>query len=56
MNKLLPISVCVVARNEENNLSRLLESVYGWVEEIVVVLNNTTDSSAEVAGRKGPEW
>ena len=53
MNKLLPISVCVVAKNEESNLPRLLESVYGWVEEIVVVLNDTTDSSAEVAARYG---
>jgi len=53
MNKLLPISVCVVAKNEESNLPRLLKSVYGWVEEIVVVLNDTTDSSAEVAVRYG---
>lgn len=53
MKELLPISVCVVARNEESNLPRLLGSVSGWVEEIVVVLNNTTDSSAEVAARYG---
>ena len=57
MNELLPISVCVVARNEESNLPRLLESIHGWIEEIVLVLNNTSDSSAEVAARKvRPEW
>lgn len=53
MNEPLPISVCVVARNEEKNLPRLLQSVFGWVSEIVVVLNNTTDTSAEIAARFG---
>lgn len=49
----LPISVCIVARNEECNLPRLLASVCGWVTEIVVVLNNTTDASASIAEHYG---
>ena len=53
MNQRLPISVCIIARNEEINLPRLLESVFGWVEEIILVLNNTTDSSEEIACRYG---
>ena len=53
VNKSLPISVCIVARNEEINLSRLLRSVEGWVSEIIVVLNDTTDSSEEIAVRHG---
>ncbi len=45
----LPISVCIVASNEAVNLPRLLGSVAGWVSEIVVVLNNTTDASEAIA-------
>lgn len=53
MKNPLPISVCVVARNEAANLPRLLRSVSGWVSELVVVLNNTTDESEAVALRFG---
>jgi glycosyltransferase involved in cell wall biosynthesis len=53
MNELPPISVCIVARNEEKNLPRLLESVSGLASEIVLLLNNTTDSSAEIGARYG---
>jgi glycosyltransferase involved in cell wall biosynthesis len=49
----LPLSVVIVARNEERNLERCLRSVRGWVGEIVVVLNNTTDSSADIAAAAG---
>jgi glycosyltransferase involved in cell wall biosynthesis len=49
MNEVLPVSVCIVARNEEKNLPRLLASVSGWVSEIVLVLNQTTDSSEDIA-------
>jgi len=49
----LPISVVVVARNEAANLPRCLDSVRGWVSEILVALNNTTDNSDEVARAHG---
>lgn len=49
----LPISVVIVARNEAHNLARCLASVQGWTAESVVVLNNTTDRSADVAGEFG---
>lgn len=45
----LPISVVIVAKNEARNLPRCLGSVRGWVAEIVVVLNDTTDDSDAVA-------
>jgi len=45
----LPISVVVVAKNEAQNLPRCLASVQGWVAEIVVALNDTTDDSAAIA-------
>jgi glycosyltransferase involved in cell wall biosynthesis len=53
MIDLLPISVYIVARNEEENLPRVLESVRGWVSETIVVLNGTTDSSAVIAESYG---
>ena len=49
MTNPLPVSVCIVACNEAANLPRLLRSVVGWVSEIVVVLNNTTDESEAIA-------
>lgn len=53
MPSLLPVSVVVVARNEARNLPRCLASVYGWVSEIVVALNNTIDESADIAEHFG---
>jgi glycosyltransferase involved in cell wall biosynthesis len=49
----LPISVVVVAKNEAHNLPRCLASVQGWVSEIVVALNDTTDDSAAIAQKFG---
>jgi len=44
-----PLSVVIVARNEAHNLPRCLASVQGWVAEIIVVLNATTDESENIA-------
>lgn len=44
----LPISVVIVAKNEAHNLPRCLASVQGWVGEIVVALNDTSDASEAV--------
>ena len=49
----LPLSVVIVAKNEAHNLPRCLASVHGWVDEIVVALNATTDDSAAVAEKFG---
>jgi glycosyltransferase involved in cell wall biosynthesis len=49
MPSLLPISICIVAKNEAENLTQLLPSVTGWVSEIIVVLNNTNDDSEKIA-------
>ena len=52
----LPISVCLVAANEAHRIRGTLESVTGWVTEIVVVLNDDvndgTDRIAESFGAK----
>ena len=45
----LPISVALIARNEAHNLPRCLGSVQGWVAEMIVVVNDCTDATVEVA-------
>ena len=49
----LPLSVVIIARNEAANLPRCLASVQGWVTEIVIALNDTTDESEAVAKKYG---
>lgn len=45
----LPVSLVVVAKNEAHTLRRCLASAQGWVAEMIVVLNDTTDDSEAVA-------
>lgn len=52
----LPISVCIIAGNEAQRIRRALDSVAGWVAEIVVVTDDKvtdgTDKIAESYGAK----
>lgn len=52
MNK-LNLSVVVLTYNEEKNLRKCLESVFGWVEEIFVVDSFSTDRTLEIAKEFG---
>lgn len=49
MNEPLPLSISIIAKNEAKSLSRCLESVSDLAVEIVVVHNDCTDSTLEVA-------
>lgn len=53
MAAVLPLSVVIVAKNEAGNLPRCLASVQGWVAEMIVVLNDTTDASEAIARQAG---
>lgn len=44
-----PISVCLIVKNESNNLERCLSSIRPFVEEIVVVDTGSSDNSPEIA-------
>ncbi len=44
-----------MAKNEAANLPRCLASVQGWVAEIVVALNDTTDASESIARAAGAQ-
>ena len=43
------LTLCMIARNEEERLPRCLESVQGLVDEIVVVDTGSTDRTVEIA-------
>ena len=45
----LPISVAIIARNEEENLRRLLPNITGFAEEIILVHNDCTDDTVRIA-------
>lgn len=49
----LPISVIIIAHNEEHNLPRCLRSINGWVSEIVAVVNDCSDRTAEILQNHG---
>lgn len=49
----LPISLCIIAKNEEKNLQRCLESIADLVGEIIVVINDCTDHTKGVAQHFG---
>jgi glycosyltransferase involved in cell wall biosynthesis len=45
----LPISVVVIAKNEQARIKDCLESVYGWADEIVVLDDESTDNTRAIA-------
>jgi glycosyltransferase involved in cell wall biosynthesis len=46
----LPISVCMMAGNEESRIAHALQSVVDWVDEIIVVLDaRSTDQTEKIA-------
>lgn len=50
----LPISVCIIAGSEALRIRRALESVAGWVAEIIAVLNDDVrDGTDKIAGEFG---
>ncbi len=43
------ISLCMIVKNEEENLIRCLDSVKGFIDEIIVVDTGSTDRTVEIA-------
>ena len=45
----MKLSACIIAKNEEKNLPRLLKSISGKFDEIILVDTGSTDSTIEIA-------
>ena len=50
MNKKVPVSVVIITRNEEPNIGEALGSA-AWADEVVVVDDESTDRTVEIARR-----
>ncbi len=48
---MLPISVCIIARNEEHNIESCLQPLRAYEWEIIVVDTGSTDRTKEIAAR-----
>jgi len=51
---MVPISVAMIARNEEKKLPQTLESL-GWVDQIVFIDCESSDNTAKIAAKAGTE-
>lgn len=43
------ISLCMIVKNEENNISKCLNSIKDYVDEIIITDTGSTDSTKEIA-------
>lgn len=48
---MLPISVCIIAKNEESNIEKCLKPLRTYDWEIIVVDTGSTDRTKEIAGK-----
>jgi glycosyltransferase involved in cell wall biosynthesis len=53
MRRNTKISVIIPALNEESAIAKVLSAVPGWVDEVIVVDNGSTDRTVEIARRGG---
>ncbi|MGE4055837.1 MAG: glycosyltransferase, partial [Vicinamibacterales bacterium] len=49
----LSLAVVVLTFNEEANVDACLASVQGWASELFVVDSGSTDTTTEIAARRG---
>lgn len=49
------ISLCMIVKNEEKNITRCLDSVSDLVDEIIIVDTGSTDRTVEMASRYTPK-
>ena len=49
----IKLSVVIVAKNEEEQISDCIGSVLGWADEIIIVDDESTDKTSDIAKRLG---
>lgn len=49
----VPLSVVIIAKNEDRRIGRALDSVVSWADEVIVVDDESTDQTVSVARLKG---
>lgn len=49
----LPISVFIIAKNEEDRIHYAINSVSSWADEVIVIDSGSTDKTVEVAKKLG---
>lgn len=49
----VPISVVILAKNEERRISECIKSVLGWADEVIVVDDESTDRTKDIAKELG---
>lgn len=55
MKKSVLLSLCMIVRNEEDNLPRCLKSVMPVIDQLVIVDTGSTDKTVEIAREYGAE-
>ncbi|WP_310621498.1 glycosyltransferase family 2 protein [Flexibacterium corallicola] len=53
MTDILPLSVFIIACNEEDRIAHAIKSVDEWVDEIIVVDSGSKDQTPKIAGEHG---
>jgi len=53
MTDRLPLSAFIIAKDEADRIHRPIESIIGWVDEVIVIDSGSTDDTVAVAERLG---
>lgn len=51
--KILPLSVFIIAKDEEDRIPHALESVMGWAAEVIVIDSGSSDATVAIAKKMG---
>src|SRR5579871_190768 len=52
-SKIVEITACILARNEEKRIEDALKSLQGWTDQIIVIDNESEDETVAIARRYG---
>lgn len=56
MSNVIKLSVAMIVKNEAQDLAACLETVQGWVDEIVIVDSGSHDETAQIAAQYGAKF